>query len=113
MVHVAVMIMRRKDESQSPEKVYGKILEKPLHSVNSLYENSDECGILTSCILVTKVFECLIGIINVQTYHLIVHSFQQAFCFTVYMIHIRTEQIQVQGICIFPCVYLFVYNQRT
>lgn len=77
------------------KKVYEKILEKPLHSVNSLHENLGECGILTSCILVTKMFECLIGIINVQTYHLFIPFFEQAFYVTVYMIHVRTVQMQL------------------
>jgi hypothetical protein len=66
------------------------MLEKPLHSVNLFYKNSGECGILVS-----NVIECLVGIINVQTYYLFIPSNEQVFYFTVYMVHIRTKQIQV------------------
>jgi hypothetical protein len=72
--------------SQRQGKVHEKMLEKPLHSVNLIYENAGECGILIRCILVIRVIECLIGIINVQTYHLLIPSTEQAFYFTDYMI---------------------------
>jgi hypothetical protein len=67
------------------------MLEKPLHSVNLVYENSSECEIL---LYSGNVIECMVGIINVQTYHLFIPSIDQVLS-TFYMIHIRTKQIQV------------------